>query len=86
MSAILKAGELLWSPEGTHVWDEKGFAITCTEDTEVVFTTPEIEAQSLGFISADREFRGCDPLTGEPLPVVEPTPEPAPVEGEATNV
>lgn len=76
MSAILKAGELLWSPEGTHVWDEKGIALRCEQDTEVVFITPEIEEESLKFIRADREFRGLDPLTGEPLPPpVEPTPE-----------
>ena len=81
MSAILKAGELLWSPEGTHVWDEKGIALRCEQDTEVVFITPEIEEESLKFIYADREFRGLDPLTGETLPeviepeVIEPTPE-----------
>jgi hypothetical protein len=71
MSTLLKAGELMWTSEGTHVWDDKGTALRCVEDTEVVFVTAEIEAQSLKFIHADREFRGCDPISGEMLQIAE---------------
>jgi hypothetical protein len=84
MLVTLKAGEHLWGSRGSHVCDEHGFAILLDADIEVEIDDDVAEA-ALAVIHADREFRGCDPLTGEPLPVVEPTPEPAPVEGEATN-
>lgn len=85
MIVTLKAGEHLWGSRGSHVCDERGFAIVLEADTEVDIDDDVADA-ALSVIHADREFRGCDPLTGDPLPPpVEPTPEPAPVEGEATN-
>lgn len=30
---LIKAGEYLWSPEGTRIIDENGFAVRATEDT-----------------------------------------------------
>jgi len=73
MSVILKQDEYLWNPQGLHVHDERGYATRCSEDTEVTFDSLEIEEEALSFIRADREFRGCDPDTGLPLP------EPAPL-------
>ena len=53
-------------------------------DTDVEIDDDAAEA-ALAVIRADREFRGCDPLTGEPLPPpVEVAPEALP-EGEVTN-
>lgn len=102
MNIILRAGERLWSFEGTHVWDEKGFAILAQEDTEIV-VDDSVANEVLGFIRDDRIFRGVDADTGlpipEPEPVVEPEPTPEPVvepevlpevtpapEGETPNV
>ena len=31
----IKVGEYLWSQEGTHILDSKGFATRATEDTEI---------------------------------------------------
>jgi hypothetical protein len=66
MSVTLKTGETLWSASGTHIWDDNGYAIKCTEDTIVTFDSSEIETASLVFIHADRVFRDCDPDTGLP--------------------
>lgn len=75
MLVTLKAGEYLWGTRGSHLCDEHGFAIVLLLDTDVEIDDDVAEA-ALAVIRADREFRGCDPLTGGPLPVVELTPEP----------
>jgi len=75
MLVTLKAGEYLWGTRGSHLCDEHGFATVLLLDTDVEIDDDVAEA-ALAVIRADREFRGCDPLTGEPLPVVELTPEP----------
>lgn len=72
----LLAGELEWTPEGTHVWDSIGKAIRLTEDKDVEMEE-SVAVESLKFIRADREFRGCDPDTGLPLP--EPAVEELPI-------
>ena len=78
MLVTLKAGEYLWGTRGSHLCDEHGFAIVLLLDTDVEIDDDVAEA-ALAVIRADREFRGCDPLTGEPLPPpVEPNPEPTP--------
>jgi hypothetical protein len=88
MLVTLKAGEHLWSSRGSHVCDERGFAVVLDHDLEIELDDDVAEA-ALAVIHANREFRGCDPLTGEPLPVVEPVVEPTPEalpEVEVTNV
>ena len=70
MSITLKTDEYLWSPQGHHVCDEHGFAVRCSEATEVVFDSQEVEDSAKAVIRADREFRGVDLDTG--LPVEEP--------------
>jgi hypothetical protein len=87
MLVTLKAGEHLWGSRGSHVCDEKGFAVVLDADIEVEIDD-DVAESALAVIRADREFRGCDPLTGEPLPVVEPVVEPTPEalpQGEVTN-
>ena len=87
MLVTLKAGEHLWGNRGSHVCDEHGFATVLDADIEVEIDEDVAEA-ALAVIHANREFRGCDPLTGEPLPVVEPVVEPTPEalpEVEVTN-
>jgi hypothetical protein len=45
-------GEYLFSPQGTHILDEQGFAVTATEETEV-----EIEDESqLAVVAAYHAF------------------------------
>ena len=88
MLVTLKAGEYLWGTRGSHLCDERGFAVVLDHDLEIELDDDVAEA-ALAVIHANREFRGCDPLTGEPLPVVEPVVEPTPEalpEVEVTNV
>lgn len=75
MNILLRSGEYLWGPRGSHVCDEKGFVIVLAEDTEVVIDD-DVAESALAVIKADREFRGVDPETGLPKP--EPEPEPIP--------
>lgn len=74
MNILLRAGEYLWGPRGSHVCDEKGFVIVLAEDTEV-FIDDDVAESALAVIKADREFRGVDPETGLPKPEPEPTPD-----------
>lgn len=69
MLVTLKAGEHLWGTRGSHVCDERGFAIVLESDTDVEIEDDVADA-ALAVIRADREFRGLDPLTGGTLPVV----------------
>lgn len=84
MNILLRAGEYLWSAQGTHVCDDKGFAIVLSEDTEILIDDDDAEA-ALAVIKADREFRGMDPETGLPKPVPEVVSEPE-LSGEVPNV
>jgi hypothetical protein len=83
MKVLLKAGELKWSYEGTHVWDDKGVALSCESDEEVEIDDSKVD-EVLGFVRASREFRGMDPETGMPLPEPVVVEEPANAE-EVTN-
>ena len=74
MNILLRAGEYLWSADGTHACDERGFALVLAEDAEVVIDDDKAEA-ALAVIKADREFRGLDPETGLPKPQPEVTEE-----------
>lgn len=74
MNILLRAGEHLWSQQGTHVCDEKGFAIILAEDAEIAIDDDEAK-HALAVIKADREFRGVDPETGLPKPQPEVTEE-----------
>lgn len=64
MAITLRAGECLWSAQGTHVCDENGFALRCEEDTEVVFDSQETENRAVAIIRDDRTIKGLDPDTG----------------------
>ena len=74
MNILLRAGEYMWSPQGTHVCDDQGFALVLSEDTEVAIDDDYAES-ALAVIKADRDFRGMDPETGLPKPEPEPEPE-----------
>jgi hypothetical protein len=55
---ILK-GEYLFSPQGTHVCDEKGFATIAEVDTECNIDEEHYQ-RVRDVVVADREFRGLD--------------------------
>jgi len=70
-------GDNLWSPQGTHVCDERGIALVVTEDTEVDIADA-VADRCLAIIRDGRVIRGLDPDTGlPPVAVEEPS---APVE------
>ena len=72
----IKAGEYLFSEQGLHILDEKGFAQIATEDTTVEITDEE----RISFIQAyHAEVRYVAP---EPEQIPEPLPEPAPLPSE----
>ena len=67
----IKVGEYLWSQEGTHILDSKGFAIRATEDTEIEMEESVYE-RILPFISFKEEVA--------PVEIPEETPEETPEE------
>lgn len=62
----LRAGEHLWTSNGTHACDEKGFAVVLYTDTEIDMTE-DAARNALSIIKAERLFRGVDPETGLPI-------------------
>lgn len=88
MKLILKKGEYKWSAEGTHICDERGFAIVCEEDCEVEIPQPELFERASKTVAEDRKLRGVAPsfsipATEEPAPVTEA--EAAPAEPSSTE-
>ena len=67
MIVTLKSGEYLWSNRGHHVCDLKGFAVVLDQDMDIELDEDVAEV-TIAAIKAVREFRGCDPDTGLPLP------------------
>jgi hypothetical protein len=65
---ILK-GEELFSEQGTHICDERGFAIIASEDTECE-VNERIEIIN-NLLKASRLNRGLDE-NGDPIPTEEP--------------
>lgn len=59
-------GECLYSEAGTHVCDERGFAITASEDTEVDIHDQEA-SRVMMLLELERMVRGLD-RDGNPLP------------------
>lgn len=76
MKILLRKGEHLWTPNGTHVWCEKGFAQHCQEDVEVEFVSQAVADEAVFFIKQERNKAGLDENTGlhkvVETPVVEP--------------
>lgn len=58
MKLFLKKGEYKWSPEGTHICDERGFAVVCEEDCEVEIPNQEKFSHAQKVVSEDRAIRG----------------------------
>ena len=73
MKIKLKAGEHLWSLEGAHICDERGFAKVAEEDCEIEVEDGE---RVLAIIKSNRELNGLDPETGLPPVVIEPQDQP----------
>lgn len=61
------AGEPLWTPEGYHLLDVKGFAAIASEPTEIDIADDRFEAVN-AIVRDNRTLQGLDPDTG--LPVV----------------
>jgi hypothetical protein len=74
----LRAGENLWGSRGTHVCDEKGFAVVLAEDMEVEIDD-DVAERAWDVIRADRDFRGVNADTGLPFPEPQPEPQPEPL-------
>lgn len=53
MKILIKQGEYLWNENGTHILDEKGFAITTLEDVEVDIA-PEHYNRVLEIVESER--------------------------------
>jgi hypothetical protein len=66
MIITLRAGEYLWAASGYHICGDNGFALKCTEDTDVEFDD-DTGASVLEIVHADRELRGMNPDTGLPF-------------------
>jgi len=71
---ILK-GEYLFSEQGTHVLDERGFAIPAEENCECEVSDEHVERVS-ALLKAERNFKGLDE-NGNPIPE-QPQPEELP--------
>lgn len=92
MKLFLKKGEYKWSEEGTHVCDERGFAIVCEEDCEVEIPDEEKFTHAQKTVSEDRAIRGVfisAPIfassSAQPAPE-EPPAQPAPEESPQAHV
>lgn len=48
---VIHAGEYLWTPEGTHILDENGFAMRAEEETEVTFVDQETFDRVLAIVN-----------------------------------
>lgn len=80
MKLFLKKGEYKWSEEGTHVCDERGFAIVCEEDCEVEIPNEEKFTHAQKTVSEDRAIRGVfvsAPVFSAPQAVPEQAEAPA---------
>jgi len=82
----IKAGEYLFSEQGLHILDEKGFAQVATEDTTVEI----VDEERISFIQAyqaEARYVAPEPQPEpipepQPEPIPEPQPEPAPLPSE----
>jgi len=54
LKITLQPNDHLWSPQGYHVCDQKGFTIVCEEEVEVEFLSQEILDRILPLIEARR--------------------------------
>lgn len=61
MKLLLKKGEYKWSTEGTHICDERGFAIVCEEDCEVEIPESANFERAFRIVAEDRKLRGVSP-------------------------
>ena len=68
MLITLQPGETLWTPEGYHLLNDQGIAVTATEVTEVDIADDRYDAV-IEIIKEGRAFQGLDPDTGLVLPV-----------------
>ena len=68
MLITLQPGETLWTPEGYHLLDLRGIAVTASEVTEIDIADDRYDVV-LEIIKAGRAFQGLDPDTGLVLPV-----------------
>ena len=68
MLITLHPGETLWTPEGYHLLNDQGIAVTATEVTEVDIADDRYDAV-IEIIKEGRAFQGLDPDTGLVLPV-----------------
>jgi hypothetical protein len=63
MKIIIRKGEYLWTSNGSHDIDSKGFVKVATEDVEIEMEDSLAE-NALAVIEAERSARGADPETG----------------------
>jgi len=68
MLITIQLGETLWTPEGYHLLNDQGIAVTATEVTEVDIADDRYDAV-IEIIKEGRAFQGLDPDTGLVLPV-----------------
>lgn len=59
MDLLIKTGEYLWNPDGTHLMNTQGIAVKATEDTTVTFNNQEAYDRAVAARSA-AEARGID--------------------------
>ena len=68
MLITIQLGETLWTPEGYHLLNDQGIAVTASEVTEIDIADDRYDAV-IEIIKEGRAFQGLDPDTGLVLPV-----------------
>lgn len=63
----IQKGENVWTSEGFHKVDERGFAVVAEEEMEIEVSDSCADAV-LEIIKSDRQIKGLDPETGLELP------------------
>jgi hypothetical protein len=66
LKITLQPNDHLWSPQGYHVCDQKGFTIVCEEEIEVEFLSQEILDRVLPIIEERRASFYIEPEPGLP--------------------
>lgn len=75
---LIKAGEPLWTEQGTHLLDENGFAVVAQEDT--ICQVPDEKLELISSIiehnrPRQQEFQEEQPSSDQPEPIEPPTEE-----------